>query len=54
MPYASERQRRYMHARHPDIAARWDAEYGPKVKSEHQPRRKVLNKRRRRAAHSSS
>ena len=27
MPYESEAQRRYMHAQHPDIAARWDAEY---------------------------
>ena len=26
MPYASERQRRYLHARHTRIAARWDAE----------------------------
>jgi hypothetical protein len=26
MPYASDRQRRYMHAQLPSIAARWDAE----------------------------
>ena len=26
MPYASDKQRRFMHARHPDIAKRWDAE----------------------------
>lgn len=26
MPYASDKQRRYMHIAHPDIAARWDAE----------------------------
>ena len=32
MPYKSEKQRRYLHAVHPDIAARWDAEYGGKVK----------------------
>lgn len=32
MPYKSDKQRRYMHAEHPDIAARWDAEYGGKVK----------------------
>jgi len=31
MPYKSAKQRRYMHAKHPDIAARWDAEYGGKV-----------------------
>ncbi len=32
MPYASARQRRYMHARHPRIAARWDRKYGGKVR----------------------
>jgi hypothetical protein len=32
MPYRSAKQRRYMHAKHPEIAARWDAEYGGKVK----------------------
>lgn len=26
MPYASEKQRRFMYARHPDIAERWDRE----------------------------
>jgi hypothetical protein len=26
MPYASDKQRRFMHAVHPDIAARWDKE----------------------------
>jgi hypothetical protein len=31
MPYRSEAQRRFMHARHPDIAARWDSEYGGKI-----------------------
>jgi len=32
MPYKSEKQRRLMHAKHPEIAARWDKEYGTKVK----------------------
>ena len=32
MPYKSDKQRRYMHAKHPEIAARWDKEYGGKVK----------------------
>jgi len=32
MPYKSEKQRKYLHAVHPGIAARWDAEYGKKVK----------------------
>jgi hypothetical protein len=32
MPYASEAQRGYMHVHHPDIAARWDAKYGGKIR----------------------
>lgn len=42
MPYASEKQRRFMYAKHPEIAERWDKEgknyikkkskYGDKVK----------------------
>jgi len=32
MPYRSEKQRRYMHAKHPEIAERWDKKYGKKVK----------------------
>ena len=31
MPYRSDAQRRYMHAAHPGIAARWDKETGGKV-----------------------
>lgn len=31
MPYKSAKQRRYMHAKHPEIAARWDRKYGGKV-----------------------
>ena len=32
MPYKSAKQRAFMHAKHPEIAARWDKEYGGKVK----------------------
>lgn len=32
MPYKSEAQRRFLHARHPDIAAKWDAEIRGKKK----------------------
>ena len=32
MPYRSEKQRRFMHARHPKIAKRWDKKYGSKIK----------------------
>lgn len=31
MPYRSEKQRKFMHARHPEIAKRWDREYGGKI-----------------------
>jgi len=31
MPYHSEKQRRYMHAKHPKIAKKWDKE-GKKIK----------------------
>lgn len=31
MPYRSEKQRRFMHANHPDIAKRWDKEYGSNI-----------------------
>ena len=27
MPYKSDAQRKFMHAKHPEIAKRWDAEY---------------------------
>lgn len=32
MPYKSAKQRRYMHAKHPAIAKKWDRKYGGKVK----------------------
>lgn len=32
MPFKSEKQRRYLHANHPKIAKRWEAEYGAKPK----------------------
>jgi hypothetical protein len=31
MPYRSEKQRAFLHIRHPEIAARWDKEYGGKI-----------------------
>lgn len=31
MPYASNKQRKFMHAKHPEIAKRWDKETGGKV-----------------------
>ena len=46
MPYKSEKQRRLMHAKHPAIAARWDAEYGGKVKKSVITPRAALNTKR--------
>jgi len=40
MPYRSAKQRRFMHARHPDIAKRWDAEYGGKIVPKKKKRKK--------------
>lgn len=31
MPYKSAKQRRFMHAKHPEIAKRWDKKYGDKI-----------------------
>lgn len=31
MPYRSAKQRAYMHIHHPEIAHRWDKEYGGKI-----------------------
>ena len=31
MPYKSAKQRRFLHAKHPEIAARWDRKYGGRV-----------------------
>ena len=28
MPFQSEKQRRYLHANHPEIAKRWERDYG--------------------------
>jgi hypothetical protein len=30
VPYKSDKQRKFMHAKHPDIAKRWDKEAKPK------------------------
>lgn len=44
MPYKSDKQRRFMHAKHPDIAARWDKEYGGKVKKSDKIRKRKKKK----------
>lgn len=45
MPYASAKQSRFMHARHPKIAARWDAEAKGKSKSKGKGKPKRKTKR---------
>ena len=42
MPFRSQAQRRFMHAKHPSIAARWDKKYSIK---------KLPNRVRRRVKH---
>jgi hypothetical protein len=41
MPYKSEKQRRFMHAKHPGIAARWDreAKSAKKTKRKRRPKK---------------
>lgn len=31
MPYKSEKQRRYLHAKEPELAKKWDKKYGGKI-----------------------
>lgn len=48
MPYRSEAQRRFLHARHPEIAARWDREHpnqGKLPKHVHKAMKRRLHKR---------
>jgi hypothetical protein len=45
MPYRSAKQRRYMHAKHPDIAKRWDKKYGGKVVKKKSATKKKAKKR---------
>ena len=47
MPYKSKAQARYMHARHPGVAKRWDRKYGgqhdlPERKGKRKDRRQRL------------
>lgn len=39
MPYRSAKQRRFMHAKHPKIAKRWDRKYGGKIRRKRKGRR---------------
>lgn len=44
MPFKSEKQRRFLHARHPEIAERWEREAKRKHKPAIQPSRKRPSK----------
>lgn len=44
MPYASDKQRKFMHAKHPEIAKRWDAEAKAKAQPKPKPAKKVRGK----------
>jgi hypothetical protein len=40
MPYKSDKQRKFMHAKHPEIAKRWDKEEKPKPPAKSKPKTK--------------
>ena len=40
MPYKSAKQRAYLHIHEPKLAAKWDREYGGKVKAKKAKRKK--------------
>ncbi len=47
MPYKSDKQRRFLHAVHPELAKKWDKKYGGAVKGSkpaEQKKRKVRKK----------
>ena len=46
MPYKSAKQRKFMHAKHPEIAKRWDSEYGGKIAPKAKPKARSTRKRR--------
>jgi hypothetical protein len=43
VPFRSEKQRRFLWLKHPDIAARWTREYGSKARP--QDRKKKLRRK---------
>ena len=40
MPYKSAKQRRYLHANEPELAAKWDKKYGGKVEKKSSGKKK--------------
>jgi hypothetical protein len=48
MPYASAKQRAYLHIHEPKLAARWDAKYGGRTLDQVVGRKRKRGRRRRR------
>jgi hypothetical protein len=44
VPYRSTSQRKFMHAVHPDIAAKWDKKYGGKIVKSKSATKKVVKR----------
>lgn len=44
MPFKSEKQRKYMHANHPEMAKRWEAEAKRRGKPAVQPKKRPKGK----------
>lgn len=44
MPYRSTSQRKFMHAVHPEIAAKWDKKYGSKIVKNKSVNQKVVKR----------
>ena len=49
MPFKSEKQRRFLWSKHPEIARRWSKEYGStpedEKKTDHKKKRKIRHRR---------
>lgn len=44
MPFKSEKQRRYLWSKHPEIAKRWTKKYGSKVRKKKSSTKKAKKK----------
>lgn len=42
-PFRSEKQRRFLYAKHPEIAKRWGSEYGSKIVKKKKPKVRKKN-----------
>ena len=41
MPFKSVKQRKYMYAKHPEIAKKWTKKYGSKIRKKKKSKRKT-------------